>query len=559
MNYSPRRLSLFRSLHAPHLRRGEAPLLAGICSRFAQLSGLDRILVRVGVGAILIAAAMLSPSLFAVLVGLYGLAWFVLPSAEDEIIAEQLLTRESLSWALIPIVALLIAGLVGVGSLTDLVWIGLGVAALAALLVALGRRHHRDAPSAPAPLPATPAAADTEKAADAPEAEIATMTTPPAEPAPEPVDVRQRPGRRLSLGVAGLALLGACGVGIVSHSVGLLSGPLLIAATVGIIVAAGAGCAHLMGRNGGWMTGLATLITLVAVFPLTMLYMVVPPSLAWSNGSVLPLSQSAYRPGAVSTDQGAIVGHIGSYIRPDGPHPSDLNVVFGAVRIYVPTGSAVDIVTQLGTGTLSIQASSSFSTSGAVTIDDFSPQNATSPAASDLVPMGSLVTTGSSSYDAAGTAIPSAHVSVPFAPDISTGIQARETTVHLGARDADTQVVRVHARVGIGEIEIIESRPHWDGEVKEKDGKTYFFQDVVCPTANPDDCRYDQGHALPGTTSWGSSGALYTSDMLTPVTTAPDGTQTSGDPQPNPFRTAAPHSDGASGDAPAIDGEGDLQ
>lgn len=542
MNDTQRSGTLFSALHAPHLRRGDTRIIGGVCGFLSRATGLDLTLVRVGILAVGAAAALLGWPFLSLAIGAYGLAWALLPSSNDVILAEDIL-HGHIRGSYLAVAAMVVVGATGLAGLSrDIALLAFGALAVAAF-VAARRGRSRPATPPPAATAATDGPQASPTTAFAPEATgeagplppppataAATPTPPTPRPRREPRPKRPGPPRRLSWATAGFALLATAAIfvyAVLSDSPAL---PLFVVSVFTGVCCAGALIAHVRGRNGGWMSVVGTALVVVLVVPGMLVYNLAPSVDAWSLSRGMGRDDDASE-GHTPPHTSTLAGARSLYVDPKATHEYSLDVLMGQAEIVIPKGTPVRVVSELGTGSLLVSTASEVSASGDLSWEGLTPERGTStPITSRRPGLNPTVDTGNEGWDAKGQGVPHVSVSAVSVPILHSTTRPFSAIFSFANADDAKHPVTVNVTVGIGSLIIYEASEHWDGAQRTSGGSTYFFQYGWC--SNTDECFEPP---MPGTTTWGNPDQVYSEPTITPTTAAPDGTTTTGPPRPNPF------------------------
>lgn len=328
-------------------RRATDRWLGGICAGLAQQTGIDVTLIRV------VAVLLLFPFSVGSIALLYILAWLILPDREDNIVLEKTFGDPQPSPSHQPHFA------------------------------------YTSAPAAQAPFSAEPAStqanAPGEPGTPAPgttPAMSATSVTTPTAPAPSfdptatpsfnPAAVRhtqlpgisakrpprQGPGSTLSLLVGGILLIVIAILLLAGFTdyLGKTAASIFCIIAVTIICALGAIAAHLRGRNGTWMTALASICAWGLLFPSILVYGMLPSGIRYSllNGHAPLYSSATIDSPSPNSDYDFILGEMSLFLpsaeetRPHSTYSVEGGI--GEVIVYVPEGVQATINPQVGIG-----------------------------------------------------------------------------------------------------------------------------------------------------------------------------------------------------------------
>lgn len=357
-------LAFFNRIRAQGIvRREERKLLAGVCTGISQRYGVDLLLVR---GVFVVLAIVSGFGL-----GLYGLAWLLLPHPDGRIHAEGAL-HGAFTAGFFGSVALVLIDLGnGIGRTWAPFWAdGWGpprpvIPWILILLVIWGvvahrNRRHADAaersPGGDPPYAGTPSLPSGDSPGEppygspppSPRTGVATTAPPPPR-----LDLHA-PSHALTLAVLGLALVGAA----VTVLWDRLAGPLpaysgLVAFGVALaIVALGVIVAGLLGRRAGGLAPIAVVLAVLSIGG------------AIGHKADSSLDTTSWRPVSANaaetgfslgagdatldlTDPGLVSGHSAS-----SPLSFPVQIGVGRVRIVVPDTTAVEVDASLGAGNI---------------------------------------------------------------------------------------------------------------------------------------------------------------------------------------------------------------
>ena len=460
--------SFFDSVRRTGLVRTDQRWIGGVAGGLAQQLNVDPVLVRC-IWAVLCVFSGVG-------LLLYGIAWALLPEEGDgRIHLQQALHGEAES-GLAGAAAAVVAGFVlqhrGVlpvwwyatddwaGGLPLVFWtlmqVGLTVGIIWLVIVLLRGRRQDPRPGAFAPGPRT-----------------APM---PATPLPNPRGANPRgaaprgpsrqwvgpivprvpgPGRRLSLLALALMLIGLAlaGLGLLRAHLTVITAPFAALGAVTAALGAGVTIAALLGRRGGWISGLGVPVMLMAV-PALILGSAIPPQVL-ANATLHPLHPGTVRltwadlESMPRTAEGVIdlglYGAAGISLdlsgAPADPGVQRVRLNLGAGRVSVSTAPSVPLVvdTSLGAGTLTHQVADGWTFEG-----DWSATLRTAPWAHVYTPDGRAIDTQvHQAYSATGKRF------------ISRSDAARN----------GGSALTLELAIGTGEVEVTEnaSGPSWTG------------------------------------------------------------------------------------------------
>ena len=480
--------SFFDSVRRTGLVRTDQRWVGGVAGGLAQRLNVDPVLVRC-IWAVLCVFSGVG-------LLLYGIAWALLPEEGDgRIHLQQALHGEAES-GLAGAAAAVVAGFVlqhrGVlpvwwyatddwaGGLPLILWtlmqVGLTVGIIWLVIVLLRGRRQDPRPGAfapgprTAPMPATPAG---------PRVAPATSWAAPPRPNPRganpyapnprgaaswgpsrqwvgPIVPRvPGPGRRLSLLALALMLIGLAlaGLGLLRAHLTVITAPFAALGAVTAALGAGVTIAALLGRRGGWISGLGVPVMLMAV-PALILGSAIPPQVL-ANTTLHPLHPGTVRltwadlESMPRTAEGVIdlglYGAAGISLdlsgAPADPGVQRVRLNLGAGRVSVSTAPSVPLVvdTSLGAGTLTHQVADGWTFEG-----DWSATLHTAPWAHVYTPDGRAI----------DTQVHQAHS--------ATG--KRFISRSDAARNGGSALT-LELAIGTGEVEVTENAPgpNWTG------------------------------------------------------------------------------------------------
>ena len=455
--------SFFDSVRRTGLVRTDQRWVGGVAGGLAQRLNVDPVLVRC-IWAVLCVFSGVG-------LLLYGIAWALLPEEGDgRIHLQQALHGEAES-GLAGAAAAVVAGFVlqhrGVlpvwwyatddwaGGLPLILWtlmqVGLTVGIIWLVIVLLRGRRQDPRPGAFAPGPRT-----------------APM---PATPLPNPRGAAPRgpsgqwvgpivprvpgPGRRLSLLALALMLIGLAlaGLGLLRAHLTVITAPFAALGAVTAALGAGVTIAALLGRRGGWISGLGVPVMLMAV-PALILGSAIPPQVL-ANTTLHPLHPGTVRltwadlESMPRTAEGVIdlglYGVAGISLdlsgAPADPGATRVRLNLGAGRVSVSTAPSVPLVvdTSLGAGALTHRVADGWTFEG-----DWSATLHTAPWAHVYTPDGRAIDTQvHQAYSATGKRF------------ISRSDAARN----------GGSALTLELAIGTGEVEVTENAPgpSWTG------------------------------------------------------------------------------------------------
>ena len=455
--------SFFDSVRRTGLVRTDQRWVGGVAGGLAQRLNVDPVLVRC-IWAVLCVFSGVG-------LLLYGIAWALLPEEGDgRIHLQQALHGEAES-GLAGAAAAVVAGFVlqhrGVlpvwwyatddwaGGLPLILWtlmqVGLTVGIIWLVIVLLRGRRQDPRPGAFAPGPRT-----------APR---------PATPLPNPRGAAPRgpsgqwvgpivprvpgPGRRLSLLALALMLIGLAlaGLGLLRAHLTVITAPFAALGAVTAALGAGVTIAALLGRRGGWISGLGVPVMLMAV-PALILGSAIPPQVL-ANTTLHPLHPGTVRltwadlESMPRTAEGVIdlglYGVAGISLdlsgAPADPGATRVRLNLGAGRVSVSTAPSVPLVvdTSLGAGALTHRVADGWTFEG-----DWSATLHTAPWAHVYTPDGRAIDTQvHQAYSATGKRF------------ISRSDAARN----------GGSALTLELAIGTGEVEVTENAPgpSWTG------------------------------------------------------------------------------------------------
>ena len=263
------------------------------------------------------------------------------------------------------------------------------------------------------------------------------------------------PGRRLSLLALALMLIGLAlaGLGLLRAHLTIITAPFAALGAVTAALGAGVTIAALLGRRGGWISGLGVPVMLMAV-PALILGSAIPPQVL-ANATLHPLHPGTVRltwadlESMPRTAEGVIdlglYGAAGISLdlsgAPADPGVQRVRLNLGAGRVSVSTAPSVPLVvdTSLGAGTLTHQVADGWTFEG-----DWSATLRTAPWAHVYTPDGRAIDTQvHQAYSATGKRF------------ISRSDAARN----------GGSALTLELAIGTGEVEVTEnaSGPSWTG------------------------------------------------------------------------------------------------
>ena len=456
--------SFFDSVRRTGLVRTDQRWVGGVAGGLAQRLNVDPVLVRC-IWAVLCVFSGVG-------LLLYGIAWALLPEEGDgRIHLQQALHGEAES-GLAGAAAAVVAGFVlqhrGVlpvwwyatddwaGGLPLVFWtlmqVGLTVGIIWLVIVLLRGRRQDPRPGAFAPGPRVAPARPNPRGANprgaAPRGPSRQWVGPIAPRVPGP-------GRRLSLLALALMLIGLAlaGLGLLRAHLTVITAPFAALGAVTAALGAGVTIAALLGRRGGWISGLGVPVMLMAV-PALILGSAIPPQVLAST-TLHPLHPGTVRltwadlESMPRTAEGVIdlglYGAAGISLdlsgAPADPGVQRVRLNLGAGRVSVSTAPSVPLVvdTSLGAGTLTHQVTDGWTFEG-----DWSATLHTAPWAHVYTPDGRAIDTQvHQAYSATGKRF------------ISRSDAARN----------GGSALTLELAIGTGEVEVTENAPgpSWTG------------------------------------------------------------------------------------------------
>ena len=451
--------SFFDSVRRTGLVRTDQRWVGGVAGGLAQRLNVDPVLVRC-IWAVLCVFSGVG-------LLLYGIAWALLPEEGDgRIHLQQALHGEAES-GLAGAAAAVVAGFVlqhrGVlpvwwyatddwaGGLPLVFWtlmqVGLTVGIIWLVIVLLRGRRQDPRPGAFAPGPRVAPARPNPRGA-APRGPSRQWVGPVVPRVPGP-------GRRLSLLALALMLIGLAlaGLGLLRAHLTVITAPFAALGAVTAALGAGVTIAALLGRRGGWISGLGVPVMLMAV-PALILGSAIPPQVL-ANTTLHPLHPGTVRltwadlESMPRTAEGVIdlglYGAAGISLdlsgAPADPGVQRVRLNLGAGRVSVSTAPSVPLVvdTSLGAGTLTHQVADGWTFEG-----DWSATLRTAPWAHVYTPDGRAIDTQvHQAYSATGKRF------------ISRSDAARN----------GGSALTLELAIGTGEVEVTENAPgpSWTG------------------------------------------------------------------------------------------------
>ena len=400
--------SFFDSVRRTGLVRTDQRWVGGVAGGLAQRLNVDPVLVRC-IWAVLCVFSGVG-------LLLYGIAWALLPEEGDgRIHLQQALHGEAES-GLAGAAAAVVAGFVlqhrGVlpvwwyatddwaGGFSLVFWtlmqVGLTAGIIWLVIVLLRGRRQDPRPRAFAPGPRVAPARPNPRGA-APRGSSGQWVGPIAPRVPGP-------GRRLSLLALALMLIGLAlaGLGLLRAHLTVITAPFAALGAVTAALGAGVTIAALLGRRGGWISGLGVPVMLMAV-PALILGSAIPPQVL-ANTTLHPLHPGTVRltwadlESMPRTAEGVIdLGLYGAADifldlsgAPADPGAQRVRLSLGAGRVSVSTAPSVPLVvdTSLGAGTLTHQVADGWTFEG-----DWSATLRTAPWAHVYTPDGRAIDT----------------------------------------------------------------------------------------------------------------------------------------------------------------------
>ena len=456
--------SFFDSVRRTGLVRTDQRWVGGVAGGLAQRLNVDPVLVRC-IWAVLCVFSGVG-------LLLYGIAWALLPEEGDgRIHLQQALHGEAES-GLAGAAAAVVAGFVlqhrGVlpvwwyatddwaGGLPLVFWtlmqVGLTVGIIWLVIVLLRGRRQDPRPGAFAPGPRVAPARPNPRGANprgaAPRGPSRQWVGPIAPRVPGP-------GRRLSLLALALMLIGLAlaGLGLLRAHLTVITAPFAALGAVTAALGAVVTIAALLGRRGGWISGLGVPVMLMAV-PALILGSAIPPQVL-ANATLHPLHPGTVRltwadlESMPRTAEGVIdlglYGAAGISLdlsgAPADPGVQRVRLNLGAGRVSVSTAPSVPLVvdTSLGAGTLTHQVTDGWTFEG-----DWSATLHTAPWAHVYTPDGRAIDTQvHQAYSATGKRF------------ISRSDAARN----------GGSALTLELAIGTGEVEVTENAPgpSWTG------------------------------------------------------------------------------------------------
>lgn len=465
--------SFFDSVRRTGLVRTDQRWIGGVAGGLAQRLNVDPVLVRC-IWAVLCVFSGVG-------LLLYGIAWALLPEEGDgRIHLQQALHGEAES-GLAGAAAAVVAGFAlqhrGVlpvwwhatddwaGGLPLVFWtlmqVGLTVGIIWLVIVLLRGRRQDPRPGAFTPGPRTtpmPATSWTAPPRPNPYGANPRGAAPrgPSRQWVGPVVPRvPGPGRRLSLLALALVLIGLAlaGLGLLRAHLTVITAPFAALGAVTAALGAGVTIAALLGRRGGWISGLGVPVMLIAV-PALILGSAIPPQVL-ANVTLHPLHPGTVRltwtdlESMPRTAEGVIdLGLYGAASisldlsgAPADPGAQRIRLNLGAGHVSVSTASSVPLVvdTSLGAGTLTHQVADDWTFEG-----DWSATLHTAPWAHVYTPDGRAIDTQvHQAYSATGKRF------------ISRSDAARN----------GGNALTLELAIGTGEVEVTENAPgpSWTG------------------------------------------------------------------------------------------------